>query len=373
MRSTKKIKIAFVHDDFIQFGGAEKFFLELILEFKLNPDFEIKVFSSLINKPWKQIFIQNKIIFEESFLNKLPFSYFFHKVFFIFDWFYLAFANFNFDDFDFVISSSTRFGHSILTKPHTYHISYINSPARALWDEKGYFFGKKFFYFLIKNFLPQKRIYDFYSQNYADLIISNSKNIQAKIKKYYNRKSLVLYPFVNLPTQRDEIKEDYFVLVSRLVSWKRIDYVIQAFNQSGLNLKVIGTGSRIKYYKKISKANISFLGYLSEGDKNEILSKAKALIFPQIEDFGLTIIEAINFSCPIIYYNRGGAKEILNKNLGVPYSEQTKKSLLEALEEFNQFIFKKEYSKSHLIKFSKYPFLKTIQNLIYSHFVKKRI
>jgi len=367
MNSTNKIKIAVVHDDFIQFGGAEKLILEIAKDLKSEIDFEVEIFSSLISDRWKKILKEKDIKFTESFLSKIPFCYQISKVFFLSDLFYLSFQSFNFDRFDIVFSSSTRFGHCVLTKPRTFHISYINSPARALWDERKYFWGKKFLYLVFKNFLPQKRIIDFYSQNFADLIISNSKNIKNKVLKNYKLNSIVLYPFVKefqLPYSNS--KQKYFVLISRLVSWKKIDFVIEAFNSLDLNLKIIGTGPELIPLKSKSKNNIEFLGYVSENEKFELLSKATGLIFPQNEDFGLTLVESLLVGTPVIYFNKGGAKEILNSKLGTCFNSQDMNSLINSLKLHQEKQFDPNFLRSYGLKFTEKSFTRFIKKLIKS-------
>lgn len=364
MKSIKKVKIALVHDDFIQFGGAEKLFLEIIKEFLYDSRFEVKVFSSLISHEWKGIFAKNKIEYEESFLAKIPFCYKFHKLFFILDLFYYAFSSFDFSNFNVVISSSTRFGHFLITKPGVFHISYINSPARALWDEKRYFFKKGIIYNLIKKTLPLKRIYDFYSHTYADLLVSNSRNIKSKVKKIYHRNSLVLFPFHDLTLgNSSNVSKEHFLVISRLVSWKRLDYVIKAFNQTGESLVIIGNGPEIKRYKKIAQENIKFLGYVNEKEKISLLSKSRALIFPQIEDFGITLLESLELECPIIYLNKGGAQEILNNNVGVSFENQDEKSLIEALDKFKYFNFNQNAKNKILKNYSKINFSNFLKRL----------
>jgi glycosyltransferase involved in cell wall biosynthesis len=128
------------------------------------------------------------------------------------------------------------------------------------------------------------------------------------------------------------IKSDFYLLISRLVSWKRIDYVIETFNQNQLPLIIIGEGPEFKKLKQKSRNNITFTGYISEQEKNQYLKKASALIVPQNEDFGLVILEAINHFCPLLYLNSGGAKEIVSNKLGIGFSEPSHKSLNYAIE-----------------------------------------
>jgi glycosyltransferase involved in cell wall biosynthesis len=367
MISTKKIKIALVHDDFIQFGGAEKLFYELVREFSNDDLFDVTVFSSLISPKWKEVFLKDKVTYCESFLKYLPFSYLYSRLIFLTNLFYLAFQDFNFDDYDFVFSSSTRFGHALVTKPNSFHISYINSPSRALWDERKYFFNKYIIHKIFKNLLPNKRVYDFFSQQNSDLIISNSKNIRSKVKKIYQRNSIILFPFVNLDSNMLVSKNisDYFLIVSRLVSWKRIDFVIEAFNLNSRRLIVIGDGNELEYYKKVSKPNIEFKGYVTEEEKKELFLNSQALLFPQDEDFGITILEALNSRTPIIYLNKGGAKEILNNKVGISFEDQNAEAVDNALSRFSNFEFDSLEAEKILSKYSKNTFVSFVKKLVF--------
>ena len=362
----QKIKLAIVHDDFIQFGGAEKLIFEIIKEFKRR-GYEIQVYSSLISGEWKKLFDQEKILINESFLKFFPGCYRFSKLFFFFDLFSLAFQSFDFDNFDFVFSSSTRYGHNILTKPNTYHISYINSPARMIWTPRSYFRKNKLINKLISVFLSFERIKDLRSQFYSDFIITNSLNIKKRFYKFYKRNSLILNPFIELNSQKNlETQEGYFVIISRLVPWKRIDYVVEAFNELGFPLYIIGDGPQKKHLQYKSNQNIKFLGYISDDDKNEILSKSYGLIFPQDEDFGLTLIEALRYGIGIIYLNKGGAKEILKPSFGTPFSDQTNSSLIEAVLKFQDRKFDREGMVKYSENFNKDRFFERIERIIWN-------
>lgn len=333
----KIFKLAIVHDDFIQKGGAEFLVLDLILELQKTNSYQIEVFSSVISFEWEEIFKSHQIKYHQSFLGKIPFAQKFSKVFFFGNFFYYAFESFDFSDFDVVFSSSTRFGHSVVTKPTTFHISYINSPSKMLWEVNKYFYSKNLLYKIIKYFLPKKRIYDYITHQRADQVISNSLNIQKKVRKNYQRDSFVLYPFkkININTKQNiqNEKKDFYLLVSRIVPWKRIDYVIHAFNELGLNLKIAGVGDRkyLKNLKSISKENIEFLGYVTEAQKLDLMRKAKFGISPQDEDFGLTNVEFLACGTPVIYFKRGGAQEIIGDSHGAPFLYQDKNCLKESI------------------------------------------
>jgi glycosyltransferase involved in cell wall biosynthesis len=336
----KNLKIAIVHDDFIQNGGAEFFIFDIAKELQKNQQFKITVVSSIVTSDWENKFKELNIEVIESFLGKLPFVRYYSKVLFLTPLFYISFESFDFTEYDFVISSSTRYGHSVITKPETIHISYINSPGKMMWETKKYFYGKKFLYQIFKNFLPLNRLYDYYSQHRSDYLIANSKNISSKIRKNYKLESQVLYPFINFEKIKKSNlpKKDYFILISRLIPWKRIDFVIEAFNELKLPLVIVGSGddSYIEKLKEKAKDNITFVGFVSDSRKYQLLEEAKGLIFPQDEDFGLTMIESLYLNTPVIYFNNGGAKEILKEIYGIPFNYQDKNSLIEALNSYSE-------------------------------------
>jgi len=334
----KKLKLAIVHDDFIQNGGAEYLIFEFVKELLKKEMYEITIFSSIISKEWEKKFIEVGVVLKPSFLSSIPFSDKISKFYFLTNLFYLAFESFDFSDYRVVFSSSTRFGHSIITSPNTFHISYLNSPSKMLWEIQKYYIGKKMLYQLVKNFLPNKRILDYITQQRADTVISNSYNISRKVKKLYNRDSLVIYPFVKTENYINNFeKKDYYLLISRLIPWKRIDYVINVFNSlPDRKLIIVGKGDSkyINKLKSLSKSNIEFIGYISKEEKIKKIIEAKGLIVPQDEDFGLIIPEALSLGTPVIYFNKGGAKEILSSGYGQAFENQTADSLSRAILKF---------------------------------------
>jgi len=367
----RKVKLAFVHDDFIQKGGAENLIWEVINYYSKDSRFEINVFTSLVSEEWRGIFENSKIPLHSSFLQKIPFVTKFYKLLSITSLYYLAFSEFDFDSYNYVFSSSTRYAHYIVTKPSVIHISYVNSPPKMFWEVEKYYYGRKNLLKIIKFFLPKLRLYDYYSRSYCDCILANSANISKKINQIYNEASEVLYPF--LPNQINNSLvpfpinfEKYYVLISRLTKWKRIDYVIKAFNKNQKNLVVIGSGEVFEFYRKIAKPNIQLVGYLASPQKNFLLSNCEALIFPQDEDFGLVILEALKFSKPVIYYDRGGAREILNNSVGVSFIEQNELSLNSSIiqHENKKYIVSEFENLSR--KFQKDIFFKKLNNFFLS-------
>jgi glycosyltransferase involved in cell wall biosynthesis len=207
----------------------------------------------------------------------------------------------------------------------------------------------------------------FFNKHLSKLIFYLYYFSQRKVKKIYRRNSIVLFPFINLQKIKSSNKtaeNDYYILISRLTSWKRIDYVIDTFNDNNLKLIVVGEGEEFSRYQKNSQNNILLKGYVTETEKNLLLRNAKALIFPQIEDFGITILEALNYNIPILYLNHGGAKEILNERVGIGFNQQNPESLKEAISKLEYFKFSSEEAAVILKNYSKDRFISFLKKLI---------
>jgi len=310
--SQRKPKIAIVHDFLTYFGGAEQVLRSL---HNLYPNAPIYTLIYDKNK-MEKYFPNAKII--PSFLNSLP--YFLRKrKKFLLPFFSTAAETFDLRDFDVVISSSSSFVKGIITKPKTIHICYCHTPTRFLWDwyynylRENRLFGLK--KCLIVPFLHYLRIWDKSAAERVDYFISNSRNTQERIKKYYNRESTVIYPPVDIARSNKESQEekvcekDYFLIVSRLSAYKKIQIAVEAFNKLELPLVVIGEGSEKKRLEKIAEKNIEFLGFKKEKELTKYYRNCYAFIFPGEDDFGIAPCEAMSFGKPVLAYKRGGAME----------------------------------------------------------------
>jgi len=178
--------------------------------------------------------------------------------------------------------------------------------------------------------------WDFKASQNVDYFIANSHFIADRIKKYYNRESHVIYPPVCVNNfYSNPSRDNYYIIVSRLRPYKKVELAIKAFNQLKLPLKVIGGGEYLDIYRKMSNSNIEFLGELGDGEKAEYLSRAKAFINPQEEDFGISAVEAMASGCPVIAYDAGGVKEtVISGETGIFFEEQNWASLVDAILRF---------------------------------------
>ena len=332
----KNLKVALVHDWLVNYGGAEDV-VSAILE--IYPDADI---YTLVHdkKKMKGRFEKNKIF--TSRLQKIPFATRLYTKFLKF--MPAAFEAFDFSAYDLVICSSSSCAKGVITPPSTAQVAYIHTPMRYAWD---LFFDYQkrsgaLTRFFMDRWMPAIRLWDYVSAQRIDALFANSKYIARRIKKFWNRDALVIYPPVNVgyfnPTN-NVAREDFYVFFSRLVPYKRADIAIDACAALGKKLVVIGGGSEAKKLQELAKgkSGISFTGRISDEKVREYLQKCKALIFCAEEDFGIIPVQAQACGTPVIAFGKGGATEsVLDKKTGVFFSEQTAASCAEAIKEFEK-------------------------------------
>lgn len=318
------MKIALVHDWLTYFGGAE----QVLKSFhRLFP--EAPIYTLLYDKEKMERYFSNAKI-RTSFLQKFP-KFLQRRKGWLLPFLPTAPETFDLRDFDLVISSSNSFAKGIIIKPKTIHICYCHSPMRFVWDwhynylkEQKIGRVKKIFALPLLHYI---RMWDKASVDRVDYFIANSKTTAKRIKKYYNKDSKVIYPPVDIdkfkvqsstlpaywtgrPAGRQEFKvQSYYLVVSRLSPYKRIDLAVKAFNKLGLPLIIIGEGNQKKYLQKIAQDNIKFLGFQPEKIVQKFYQNCQAFIFPGEEDFGITAVEAMATGCPVLAYRKGGLTE----------------------------------------------------------------
>lgn len=300
-----------------------------------------------------------------SFLTSFPLARRSHEVYAMM--MPLAFESFSFDEYDLVISVTSEAAKGILTKPHTKHLCYCLTPTRYLWSGYDEYFSNKAFRIISSPAVNYLRSWDLIAAQRPDLIIAISNEVQRRIKKYYNRDSQVIYPPVFLPKKNNLKKSagDFFLAVSRLVPYKRIDLAIKACNQLHLPLLIIGSGSEEKYLKSIAGPTIKFRKNLSEEELADAYNGCRALIFPGREDFGLVMVEALSYGKPVIAYVEGGAAEIVsNKKTGILFSPQTISALKNVLMSFGSRKYDSEICQKAAEKFSFKAFESNIRQII---------
>ena len=219
--------------------------------------------------------------------------------------------------------------------------------------------------------IHKTRLWDRISADRVDHFIANSNYIGQRIEKFYRRKSVTIHPFINPDDFTQLQQEDFFLAVGRLTSYKKFDLIVDAFNQNGLPLKIAGTGNMDGYLRGKANKNIEFLGFVDDQRLHNLYATAKALIFPQKEDFGIIPLEAMSSGCPVIAFARGGALEtVIDCKTGLLFPEQNIDSLNQAIERFASCKFDRDAIVSHAQTFSQERFNR--QFLDYLHKIWQR-
>ena len=326
------MRVALVHDYLSQHGGAERV---LKAFHEIWP--EAPVFVLFHDK--KKIDDFEHADIRESFLAKLPFGR--TKYQWYLPWMPFATERHNLHEFDVVLSSTSAFAKGVLTRPDTLHISYCHTPTRYLWTDTHEYIEELKYNRLIKAALPRLiyhlRLWDKMSVDRVDHFIANSGTVRNRIQKYYRRESDIIYPPVDV--HKFFISKDigdYFVAGGRLVPYKRFDLLVQVFNRLRWPLIIFGDGPEESKLKKYAKDNIQFVGRVSDEEKAKLLSRARALIHPQVEDLGITPIESMACGRPVIAYPVGGATEtVIPGETGEFFPSQNWESLLDTILHFN--------------------------------------
>ncbi|MDD2483085.1 MAG: glycosyltransferase [Candidatus Shapirobacteria bacterium] len=342
-----KPKVALFYDWLNQWGGAEKVLLDLIKLYPKAPIFTI------IYDPKKTDWLPKKVKIIPSFLNKLSPSKknnILHTPLYS-----TAVRNFDFSKFDIVISTSSTIGHHLSVPSKTLFICYLHNVNRHIYQQK-YSWPLSY---LISKYKQKDKIYA-QKPNY---FFCNSKTVQKRIADIYKRKAKIIYPGIDtsffIPS-KTKPKEKYFLIVSRLVKYKRIDIAIKACQKLNFKLKIVGVGRDCKTLKKIVKpnSNIEFIGKIDDKKLLNLYQNCQALICPQLEDFGLTPIEAQACGKPVIAYNKGGLTEtVINNKTGIFFNHQTVKSLILAIKKFNPKNFSKDICRKNSQNFSSQNFM----------------
>ena len=328
------MKVALVYDRVNKFGGAERVLLSL---HKLFPD--APLFTSVYNTKsasWAKKF---PAVYT-SFLQNLPLAKGNHELFAI--GMPLAFESFSFDEYDLVISVTSEAAKGIRTKPHTRHICYCLTPTRYLWSGYEDYFPTPFFRIFTYPMVFYLKWWDKISAHRADSMIAISQEVKKRIETYYEiTPTHVIYPPADLHEEKEDReglypeRDDYLLIVSRLVPYKRIDLAIKACNALSLPLKIIGTGSQRKELEKIAGPTVEFLGSLTDTEVVRYYKHSRGFLFPGQEDFGITIIEAQQYGKPVLAYRGGGALDTtIEGKTGLFFDKQTISSLQVALQKF---------------------------------------
>jgi glycosyltransferase involved in cell wall biosynthesis len=347
------MKIAIIHDYLASYGGSEKTFKVLSEIFP-----EAELYTLFYDKNLKKKMFPGKIIYT-SFLQKFP-SFFKKHYQWLLPLLPIAAETIDLRNYDIVISSNHSFVKGIITRPKTTHICYCYSPTRYLWDKSR------------RNILLHYfRVWDRHASERVDEFIACSKTVQNRIKKYYKRDSVVIYPPVEAVKETQDSKlntsGEFYLIVSQLRKYKRIDIAVEAFNKLGLKLVIIGEGPEKGKLKRMANKNIKFLGFQPQEVVDKYYRDCTAFIFPTEDDFGIAPVEAMAYGKPVLAYRKGGATEtIIEGKTGEFFDYQNSAILADGIRRLrlNLKNYNPQFISRHVEKFSKQRFEKEIKEYI---------
>lgn len=362
------LKIAIVHEWLVNYAGSEK-----VLESFTNiwPDADVFTLVDFLDDDLRRIILKGKKT-KTSFIQHLPYAKKQHRKYL--PLFPRAIESFNLKNYDLIISSSHSVAKGVRTKYNQLHICYCHTPMRYAWDEAEYYLKeakldsgiKGWAAHLVVNYL---RKWDIKSSNNVNCFIANSQHIANKIKRIYNRESDVIYPPVDvnkfsLTTE----KEDFYLTASRLVPYKRMDLIVDAFAKM-LDKKLVVIGSGPEKEKILAKAtpNVDVIGYQDFESLRDYMQKAKAFVFAAEEDFGIIVVEAMACGTPVIAGNYGGtAESVIDGVTGILFKKQSVESIVEAVKKFDVISHSINYReiRLHSEKFSRDMFEDKIKSYV---------
>lgn len=366
------MKKALVSDWYYVNGGAEKVIHSLNAIWN---DFDHYALIDFLNDKDRDFILNGKKV-TTSFIQKLPTANKNHRKFL--QLFPSAIEKFDLKEYDLIISSSSAVAKGVKTRKNQLHICYCHSPMRYAWDlqeqylqDSGLNKGLKGIY--AKYVLNKIKKWDVSNSVDVDFFIANSKHIAKRIKKVYNREATVIYPPVDVDFfSLEEQKEDYYFTASRLVSYKKTQLIVEAFNElPHLKLIVAGNGPEFEKLRKIAKENIQFVGFVDNLKLKTFLQKAKAFVFAAEEDFGIIPVEAQACGTPVIAFGKGGTLETVVENqTGVFFKEQSAQEIKEAIIAFEEIKFDPKVIRENALRFSKERFENEIKIFVETKFIE---
>jgi glycosyltransferase involved in cell wall biosynthesis len=355
------MKIALVHDYLTQKGGAERVF-ELLCNYFPKAD----IFTSVYN-PSTTIDLGKRTV-NTTALQYLPGATKYFRLFAPF--YYPIFRTLDLRNYDLVLSSSSSFAKVVRSKPEAKHICLCHNVTRFLWDTPTYlqqYSNYKKYYLLIEQIFRLMRKIDLQYANEPDLYIANSSTVAQRIKKYYGQPAMVInYPIDSSKFSFIDKKDDFYLVACRLFGYKKVDIIIEAFNQLQLPLSIIGDGPEREKLESQAKKNIKFYGHVSDSQRRELMSKARTVIVAALEDYGLVPVEANASGTPVISYGAGGVLDTqIPGKTGIFFKSQTADDLKQAILQAEQMQWNRHQIREHAISnFSEIVFLKKITQVI---------
>jgi glycosyltransferase involved in cell wall biosynthesis len=353
------MKVAIVHDYLNQYGGAERV-LEALHD--LYPG--APVYTSMY-APKTMPAAYKKWDIRTSFMQRLPRIAKLHQLYL--PLYPTAFETFDLSGYDVVLSSSSAFAKGVITEATALHVCYCHSPMRFVWNYSDYIEGERMAgraRFVLPLVLNYVRLWDEVSSRRVDAYIANSRVVARRIKKRYGRQATIINPPVDTRLYNPQPggrHSNYFLIVSRMIPYKRLDIAIDAFTKLGLPLKVVGQGRQEAELRSRAGSNVEFLGALPDAQVKKLYANCLALIFPGQEDFGITPLEAQASGRPVIAYGAGGALEtVVPHQTGEFFSPHTSEALADVVCRFKADDYDPAATRSHAESFDREVFKRRI-------------
>ncbi len=363
IESLSGLKVALVHDWLVSYGGAERVLEEFS---RLFP--EAPIYTTVYDeKSIGHTFPKKRV--RTSFMQRIPGSTkFYRKMLSLMP---RAFEEFDLSGYDLVLSSSSSCAKGVLTSASTLHISYVHTPMRYAWDLYPEYLAEAGFLTRLgmRRQMPGIRQWDALSGQRVDCFLANSREVASRIYKTYRRSAAVLHPPVSTdfftPDDNPGNHNDYYLILSRFVPYKRIDLAIRACNEMGRKLVVVGSGPQKKELKKMSGPNIQFTGRISDEEIRDYYRKCRAFLFPGFEDFGITPVETQACGRPVLAYGKGGALDsVIPGKTGVFFEDQTVDSLVRGIRRLESINWDSESIRKHAELFDRRKFLVKLRDFI---------
>lgn len=368
------MKTAIVHEWLVTYAGSERVVEQMLV---LYPEADLFSLVEFL-PPELRSFIFHKPV-QTSFLQRLPFAKTkFRRYLPLMP---LAVEQFDLSDYDLVLSSSHAVAKGVMTRADQLHISYVHTPIRYAWDlQQQYLKGSKlergagaFLTHLVLHYL---RLWDLATANRVDYFLANSRYVARRVWKTYRRPAQVIYPPVAIDRFQPKYqRDDFYLILSRFVPYKRVDLVVEAFARLGLPLVVIGDGGDRPKIERLATPNIQLLGHQPDAVVADHMSRCKAFVFAAAEDFGIAPVEAQAAGAPVIAYGKGGVTEsVIAGKTGLFFPDQTVESLVEAVQKFESgiYCFSPEEVRQNAARFSPERFRQQLIQFIDQKWTKFR-
>jgi glycosyltransferase involved in cell wall biosynthesis len=360
------VRLAFVVSWLNQYGGAERVLEAAHALFPNAP-----VFTSIYD-PRAMPHEYRAWDIRVSALDRLPFIHHHHQ--FFLPLYRYAFESFDLRGYDVILSIPSAFAHGVKKPAHARHLCYCLTPARFLWQYADYVQNEAVngaARVLLPTVVSSLRDWDRRAAARVDEFIAISREVQQRIAKFYGRQSRIIYPPVDVnsfhiapPSEID----DYFLIVSRLIPYKRIDLAIEAFNRTGLPLVIAGDGRDRPRLEALAAPNIQFVGRVLDSDRLRLMARCKAFVFPGQEDFGITPLEANAAGRPVIAYGGGGALDTIVEGLnGVLFHTPNASALSDCLATFDDSAFDPRAIRAHAEQFDTSLFQQALKQRVLAH------